>query len=236
MIIALLGSAETPDKSILAVNLAAQCANAGRQVLLVDTDPRELSLHWQDQRAAAGLRPGIAAYAFNGMGLQLELERLKLRFQDFIIDCAGADSQADRAALIAARLVIIPIQPALFTAEEASQLVERIACARLFNPALRVLLVDVGSGSQPADAMRAMAARLRSALLYPATLSLQASVMQAFEQGRSLAENPDAGREPVAAFDAFAREAMDYANAKSISHRDCTLPIARTTKPSPHYL
>ncbi len=131
------------EKSILAGRLAASRALAGRKVLLLDADPHHATLRQVNQahQQADGARPGIVARAISAKGLQPELEHLVTCYHDIVIDTEGRDSMGSRSALIAARVVIIPIDGSHSDASSRARLVQRITYARLFNPGLRVLVV-----------------------------------------------------------------------------------------------
>lgn len=141
MIIAITNQNGGMEKSILADRLAAWRALAGRKVLLLDADPRQVSLGRRRRHAAAGAPPKLAARAVSGKGLQPELEHLSSCYHDIVIDSEGRDSMGSRAALIAARVAILAVEQGGGDAASQARLVERVATARLFNPGLRVLVI-----------------------------------------------------------------------------------------------
>jgi chromosome partitioning protein len=142
-------------------------------VLLVDTDPRAASCAWCGELAAAGVQPRFAARAICGRVLVGELELLRQRYNDIVIDTEGRDTADSRAALIAARLAIVPIDVPVTAAQvdlgTQYQLIARLNAARMFNPGLRVLFVLVGE-RPPSDAERA-ATRAYASRVMAATLA-----------------------------------------------------------------
>ena len=84
------------------------------------------------------------------------------------------DSQA---ALIAARVVIVPVQADQLDPASQDTLIARLNSARMFNPGLRVLFVIVGGSSDPPDqeraAIRAYVAQVMSAKLAGTVIHVQ---------------------------------------------------------------
>jgi chromosome partitioning protein len=192
MIVTIANEKGGAEKSILANNLAALCALDGRNVLLIDADPHETSLTWSSERSAAGIKPKVPARAISGKGLQPELENLAPRYNDIVIDTEGRDSLGSRSALIAARVVIIPVQPDQMDSASEEKLIARIDAARLFNPSLRVLFVIAGVKDDPSmgdlAAVRSLVAKIRAATLADMVIHEQAAIRNAFGKGLSMSE------------------------------------------------
>jgi chromosome partitioning protein len=129
MIVTVVSEGACDAKLVLAERLAALRSQAGRRVLLMDADSQP---HGQS---------ALPARRVNGKGVGAELENLGQRFQDIVVDADGRDSQGSRAALIAARVVVVPAENLHGDAARAARLAERIGNARLFNPGLRIVIV-----------------------------------------------------------------------------------------------
>lgn len=140
MIVTVVNEGHGEAKLALAEHLAALRGLAGRKVLLVDAD----SHPHQSPCGNAGLP--VAARGVCGKSVQAELENLGQRFQDIVVDADGRDSLGSRAALIAARVVVIPADDLHGDAARATRLADRIGNARLFNPALRIVIVPCQGG------------------------------------------------------------------------------------------
>jgi chromosome partitioning protein len=157
------------DKAIVAHNLALLRARAGRRVMLVDTDPNAHSCAWCSEMAAAGVTPRVVTRAITGRALLGELELLRSRYNDIVIDTEGRDTTESRAALIAARLAVVPVTSQQVDLGSQYQLIARLNSARMFNPGLRVLFVLASVDGAPSDeeraAVRAFVARVMSATL-----------------------------------------------------------------------
>jgi chromosome partitioning protein len=138
-------------------------------VLLLDTDPKRPLCAWSSERGVAGIRPRVPARAMFSIGLQPAPENLLLHYNDVLVDAAGRDTRSSRAALAAARLVLVPVQADHVDLATQYKLIGRLNLARAANPALRVLFVVVSGASDPsADALaaiRAYVSRVVSATL-----------------------------------------------------------------------
>ncbi|OEZ58900.1 AAA family ATPase [Duganella sp. HH105] len=173
MIVAIANQSGGAGKTIVANNLALLRARAGRKVMLVDTDPKAAASSWCSELAAAGVRPRVATRAITGRSLVEDLELLRNRYNDIVIDTEGRDTAESRAALIAARLVVVPVTPMQVDLSTQYQLIARLNAARMFNPGLRVLFVLVGGDAESTDeptaeeraAVRAYVSRVMSATL-----------------------------------------------------------------------
>ncbi|APA66829.1 MULTISPECIES: AAA family ATPase [unclassified Janthinobacterium] len=163
MIIAITDERGGMEKSIVAGRLAASRALAGRKVLLLDADPRQGALA-QARIMHDGVtqnsvtRPRLMARAISAKGLQPELEHLVTCYHDIVIDSEGRDSMGSRSALIAARVLVVPLDGGIDAAAQAG-LTRRIAHARSFNPGLCVLLAT----DTQASAAHTLAARIPAA-------------------------------------------------------------------------
>jgi len=169
-------------KSVVASNLALLRARAGRKVMLVDADPKRACSDWSSARSANGIKPPVAAHAVGGRDLPQQLETLGRRYNDILIDTESRDTPASRSALIAARLVVVPVTVGQVDLEGHYQLIARLNSARMFNPGLRVLFVIVGSPSDPSEeelaAVRAYVAHVMSATLASTIIHVQGAAQQ----------------------------------------------------------
>lgn len=128
-------------KSILATNLAAMRARAGRDVLLVDTDPQGSSSGWQAIRIGNAELPKVSCVQKFGKTVSSEVRDLAGRFQDIVIDAGGRDSVEMRSALLVAQLAVLPFQPAQFDLWTVEKMHELLDQAAAFNEQIRALAV-----------------------------------------------------------------------------------------------
>lgn len=169
MIIAIANQSGGPAKAVVANHLALLRARSGRKVMLLDADPQHAACAWCQASAAAGRRPRVDARAITGRTLPQDLETLRLRYSDIVIGTEGRDTLESRAALIAARLVVVPVTLDQVDLASQYQLIARLNAARMFNPGLRVLFVILGDAGDPTPdeiaAVRSYVTRVMSASL-----------------------------------------------------------------------
>lgn len=149
MIILIGGEKGGTGKTTLATNLAAMRALAGRDVLLIDTDPQGSSNYWVQSRDEESVTPRVACVQKFGKGLPAEVKDLAHRYQDIVIDAGGRDSVELRSALVVAEKAYIPIQPSQFDIWTLNQMDELVEAAKSFNPELRAKVIISRSSTNP---------------------------------------------------------------------------------------
>ena len=149
MIILVGGEKGGTGKTTLATNLAAMRAMAGRDVLLIDTDPQGSANYWAQSRDDDGAMPRVACVQKFGKGLQAEVQDLANRYEDIIIDAGGRDSVELRSALVVAEKVYVPIQPSQFDIWTLNQMDELVETAKGFNPELEAKVLISRSSTNP---------------------------------------------------------------------------------------
>jgi chromosome partitioning protein len=100
-------------KTTLAIHLAVGWRRAGRRVAMIDVDPQGSLAQWAELRRAALEKPeeGFSVTAVSGWRLVRELDRAR-READFVIVDSPPHAELDsRAAIRAADLVVVPVQP-----------------------------------------------------------------------------------------------------------------------------
>jgi chromosome partitioning protein len=100
-------------KTTLAAHLAAGWAVSGRRVAVLDVDPQRSLSQWVEIRrqAQGGGDVGFTAIAVSGWKLGLELDRLRRDHDVILIDSPPHAEMDSRAAIRAADLVVVPVQP-----------------------------------------------------------------------------------------------------------------------------
>lgn len=173
MIIAIANQTTAAARSGVADRLALLRAEAGRSVLLIGAAPAKAETTVTGGGRARG---SLARHAIDGRGLQGELENVQLHYHDVVIDTEGRDTLESRVALIAARLVIVPVHVDEVDAAGRYRLIERLNSARMFNPGLRVVFVIVGRVQPSAEekaAVRQYVGQVMSATLAGTVLNEQ---------------------------------------------------------------
>ena len=140
MIITIGGIKGGSGKTTVATNLAVMRANAGRDVLFIDTDDQETATDFTMLRTERRAEDaGYTGIKLTGPAVRTETLKLQTKYQDIVIDTGGRDTTSQRAALAVSDLLLIPFVPRSFdiwTIEKVAELVEEMKAA---NPHLRAL-------------------------------------------------------------------------------------------------
>ena len=167
MIIAIADQCGTCGKAI-GESLALLRARIGRKVLVIEANAPHQPAALGRELLAARFGADVRRCSVSGRSLSTELEQLIPRYHDIVIDTDGR-STPERAALIAARLVIVPIHAAQADLDCNYPLIARLNSARMFNPGLRVMFVIAVGTVEPSSTdmvrIRAYIAQVMSATL-----------------------------------------------------------------------
>jgi chromosome partitioning protein len=160
MIIALLNQKGGVGKTTLATHIAGELASQGQSVILLDADPQGSALDWTQRRSQNGLRRLFGAVGLARETLHQEAPELARRADQVIIDGPPRIAALARSALLAADLVLIPVQPSPYDVWASAEMVSLIREAQVFRPALRAAFVvnrRVGATVIGREARRALA-------------------------------------------------------------------------------
>ena len=141
MIVALLNQKGGVGKTTLALHVAGEWARRGDRVTLVDADPQGSALDWSEQRASEGLPRLFGIIGLARDTLHREAPELARNVDHIVIDGPPRVAGLMRSALLAADIVLIPVQPSPFDGWASAEILRLIEEARIFRPQLVVRFV-----------------------------------------------------------------------------------------------
>lgn len=130
MIYALLNQKGGVGKTTLAVHIATRLAMIGQKVLLVDADPQASAMDWSASRAGEALFPVIGLATRN---LHKEIQAHIPNYDAIVIDGPPRVNELARAAIMAADLVLIPVQPSPYDVWAAREITDLLKEASIFK-------------------------------------------------------------------------------------------------------
>ncbi len=141
MIIALLNQKGGVGKTTLATHLAGEFTRSGQSVVVIDADPQGSALDWSQRRSQTGLPRLFGVIGLARETLHLEAPEIARSVDHVVIDGPPRVTALARSALLAADLVLIPVQPSAYDVWASSEMVALVAEALVFRPALRAAFV-----------------------------------------------------------------------------------------------
>jgi len=206
MIIAIVNQHSSPERTVVARNLAVLRARAGRRACLMTTAGNGDS-DWSEERSHAGVQPWIETHQVGSRAVKTRLAALRPLFDDILIDAGTRDTDGCRCVLAESRLVVVPVRGGALELDLQYRLLARLHGARTFNPAMRVLFVAVSGAAGPGVSERA-AVLAHVARVDDATLAetvLHAPAARDYGPGRCVSDattcDPDAAAELRALYD-----------------------------------
>jgi chromosome partitioning protein len=140
-VIAVLNQKGGAGKTTLATHLAGELAMQGRRVTLLDADPQGSALDWAQRRSQSGLARLYGVFGLARDSLHQEAPQVALEADFVVIDGPPRVAALARSALLAADLVLIPVQPSAYDVWASQEMVQLIIEAQVFRPALRAAFV-----------------------------------------------------------------------------------------------
>lgn len=136
-------------KSTTAVNICADLANQGHDVVLVDADRQCTSANWAMDRAAntALAKVHCVQKYENIRDTLLDLDK---RYGFVIVDAAGRDSRELRTGMTAAHVLVVPFRPSQPDLDTLPKMQEIIVQAKDINPNLAVFGLFTMAPTNPA--------------------------------------------------------------------------------------
>lgn len=138
MIISVLNQKGGVGKTTMSVNIAASLTRMDKRVLLIDADPQGSSLDWA---AARDGKPLFTVIGLPRSTIHKEVEEIGKGFDHIIIDGPPRVTDLARSAIMAADLVLIPVQPSPYDVWAAEEVVSLVSEARIYKETLKSAFV-----------------------------------------------------------------------------------------------
>ncbi len=138
MIISVQNQKGGVGKTTIAVHISHALALKKKRVLLVDADPQGSARDWA---AARGEEPPFPVIGLDRPTIHRDLPTVATGYDHVVIDGPPRVSDLARSAIIAADIVVIPIQPSPYDIWAADEVVKLIQEASVFKENLKAVFV-----------------------------------------------------------------------------------------------
>lgn len=139
MIITIGGEKGGVGKSTVATNVSVALAQAGKDVLLVNTDAQDTVGSWASVRAEEHADKAVVhTTSLHGNSVAKGLIDFSKRYEVVVVDAAGNDSVEQRQAMAVSNALIIPMRPTAFDVWTLDTVENLVGQAQAMNPDLAV--------------------------------------------------------------------------------------------------
>jgi chromosome partitioning protein len=145
-------------KTTIATNMAILRSRQGKDVLLVDADDQGTASDFSAIRNVTLEAQGGAGYTIiklYGAAVRSELQRMRDKYDDIVIDVGGRDTAGQRAALSIADIYVVPFLPGSFDVWTLESVAELVTEAKAFNDDLKAVCMINRADPQGEDNIQA---------------------------------------------------------------------------------
>ncbi|GGY03938.1 AAA family ATPase [Paludibacterium paludis] len=125
-------------KSTMATNMAVVLAQRGLDVMLLDADPQGSASNWVARRNSRGQDLPVVNCVQKTGEVFATLRDLANRYDVVIADAGGRDSKELRSAMVAADVLLMPLQASIADLETMDRMAKVIELAKAMNTTLQV--------------------------------------------------------------------------------------------------
>ena len=134
MILTLQNQKGGVGKTTLSLHLAHQLTLTGARVLVVDADPQGSARDWLEARTASA---PFAVVGLDRPTIHRDIDKLHADYDAVVIDSPPRVTDIARSAILAADLIVIPVQPSPLDVWAAQDTVGLITDARVYKENIR---------------------------------------------------------------------------------------------------
>ena len=138
MIIGVLNQKGGVGKTTLSVNLAAALTFQNHRVLLIDADPQGSALDWGVARED---EPLFSVVGLPRATIHRDIEKIGQGYDDIVIDGPPRVTELARSCIMAADLVLIPVQPSPYDVWASEEIIKLYQEALIYKEDLKCAFV-----------------------------------------------------------------------------------------------